>query len=41
MKQQWCEMRCRVGSLESGGYGGGRLECRNSIAAWIYVLCDE
>ena len=28
MQQKWCEMRCRVGLLESDGYGGGGLECR-------------
>ena len=27
MQQKWREMRCRVGSLVSGGYGGGWLEC--------------
>ena len=37
MQQKRSEMRCRIGSLESGGYGGGRLEWRNYISAWIYV----
>ena len=30
MQQKWREFRCTIGSLVSGGYGGGRLECRIS-----------
>ena len=28
MQQKWREIRCKVGSLESGGYAGWRLEGR-------------
>ena len=28
MQRKLCEMRCEVGTLASGGYGGRRLESR-------------